>query len=274
MAREMERMDFDRLGRNLQQIGLNGYEARTYLVLVGHPRLRAVDLANRSHVPRQKVYEVLDSLVEKGFAEVVQEKTKLFWAIEPALAIPHYLERRKETMERAFADQARLASGLVEDLRGAYSEALEERGTLDYLQIVSDPLQAGARFREMLGNVRTEYSEFSRPPFASEPTETELIRKARERGVRCRVLVESELLAQHFEKVGRGYRRSGVEVRQIDGLPMKLAVFDGQRGMIALLDPAVTKPSWTTVVFEHEGMGEAMQGLFEHYWRCATSAVG
>jgi hypothetical protein len=48
---------------------------------------------------------------------------------------------------------------------------------------------------------------------------------------------------------------------------MKLAVFDGRQGMIALLDPVITRPSWTSVVFEHEGMAEAMTGLFEDRWR-------
>jgi hypothetical protein len=48
---------------------------------------------------------------------------------------------------------------------------------------------------------------------------------------------------------------------------MKLAVFDGQCGLVALLDPVITRPTWTAVVFEHGGMGEAMKGLFENYWR-------
>ena len=113
MARDLSQLDFERLWRKLQQVGLNGYEARTYLVLVGHPRFKALELANRSSVPRQKIYEVLDSLVEKGFAEVVQEKTKLFSAVEPSLAIPHYVDRRHEMMERAYADQVRMASGLI-----------------------------------------------------------------------------------------------------------------------------------------------------------------
>jgi hypothetical protein len=47
---------------------------------------------------------------------------------------------------------------------------------------------------------------------------------------------------------------------------MKLAVFDGQFGMIALLDPVITRPTWTSVVFRHEGMGEAMRALFEERW--------
>ncbi len=52
-----------------------------------------------------------------------------------------------------------------------------------------------------------------------------------------------------------------------ESLPMKLAVFDCRDGMIALLDPVITRPVWTAVVFQHEGMGEAMKGLFEDHWR-------
>ena len=37
----------------------------------------------------------------------------------------------------------------------------------------------------------------------------------------------------------------------------------------AMLDPVITKPTWTAIVFEHQGMGEAMQGLFDNYWKQA-----
>ena len=47
---------------------------------------------------------------------------------------------------------------------------------------------------------------------------------------------------------------------------MKLALFDGKCGLVALLDPVVTRPSWTSVVFEHQGFAEAMAGLFDSYW--------
>ena len=50
---------------------------------------------------------------------------------------------------------------------------------------------------------------------------------------------------------------------------MKLALFDGQLGMIALLDPVITKPSWTALMFEHLGFAEAMKGLFDDHWRRA-----
>ena len=122
MTTELPEMDFQRFWRRLQQLGLNAYEARSYLVLIGHPRFKALELAARAHVPRQKIYEVLDSLVEKGFAQVVQEKTKLFSAVEPSLAVPGYLARRAQTVERELTEQSRMADGLVIDLTAAYFE--------------------------------------------------------------------------------------------------------------------------------------------------------
>jgi sugar-specific transcriptional regulator TrmB len=267
MTTELPEMDFQRFWRRLQQLGLNAYEARSYLVLIGHPRFKALELAARSHVPRQKIYEVLDSLVEKGFAQVVQEKTKLFSAVEPSLAVPGYLARRAQTVERELTEQSRMADGLVIDLTAAYFEGQGERGTLDYLRIVSDPEQMAMQYRRMLSEVRNEYLEFSRPPYAVDPLDEQLVKKARVRGVACRLLIESGTLDHVHRQRLEEYAAAGVEVGQADSLPMKLAVFDGSRGLLALLDPVITRPTWTAVVFEHGGMGEAMKGLFDSYWR-------
>src|SRR5580700_10038867 len=230
MSEELAEVDFQRFWRRLQQLGLNAYESRSYLVLLGHPKFKALELAARAHVPRQKIYEVLDSLVEKGFAQVIQEKTKLFPAISPDQAIPSFVARRTQAMEQQLADQSRAAYGMV------------------------------------------EYLEFSRPPYAVDPLDAELVIQARERGVNCRLLVEHGTLDATHEKFLADYQAAGAQVRQIDKVPMKMAVLDARQGLIALLDPVITKPTWTSVVFDHAGMAEAMKGLFEDYWRRATSS--
>jgi len=259
------------LWQRLQAMGLNAYEARSYLVLVGHPRFKALELAARAHVPRQKIYEVLDSLVEKGFAQVIQERTKLFSAVQPDQAIESYLHRRGQVLEEQLAEQAQTARGVVGDLMTAYAEGQGGSGTLDYLRIVNDPRQIAAHFRRMLGEARTEYLEFSRPPYAVDPMDAESVVHARARHVACRVLVEHGTLDQAHERFLNDYRAAGVGVRQLESLPMKLALFDGRQGLISLLDPVTTKPAWTAVIFDHGGMAEAMKGLFEDYWRRATS---
>src|ERR1700723_797684 len=164
MKQDLSEIEYQHFWKGLQQLGLNGYEARSYLVLLGHPQFKALELAPRAHVPRQKIYEVLDSLVEKGFARVVQDRTKLFSAVEPNLAIPAYLARKRQFAEQELTDQARSASNLMEDLSGLYSEG------------------------------KGDYRDFSRPPYAVEPLDEMLVKQACGRGVLCRLLIESGTL--------------------------------------------------------------------------------
>src|SRR5450755_323856 len=260
-------VEFQRYWRRLQQLGLNAYESRSYLVLLGHPRFKALELAARAHVPRQKIYEVLDSLVEKGFAQVVQERTKLFSAVEPSLALPAFMARKRQLLDQELTDHSRVSLALIDDLKAVYSEGQGGRGTLDFLRIVSDPAQTAAEYRRMLSEVRSEYMEFSRPPHAVDPLDEKLVQQARLSGVTCRLLFEAGTLDDAHRQRLQDYAAAGVQVRQVDSLPMKLAVFDGRQGMIAMLDPVITRPSWTAVVFDHEAMAEAMAGLFEDRWR-------
>ncbi len=268
--REIPDAEFRRFWQRLQAMGLNAYEARSYLVLVGHSRFKALELAARAHVPRQKIYEVLDSLVEKGFAQVIQEKTKLFSAVPPNQAIPSYLARRQQALEQQMNDQALAAKGMVDELMTAYAEGQGGRSTLDYLRIVGDPGQIATQFRRMLSEAASEYWEFSRPPYAADPLDAACVIGARQRNVNCRVIVEQGTLDETHQRFLDDYRAAGVEVRAIDKVPMKMAVFDGRQGLIALLDPVITKPSWTSVIFDHAGMAEAMRGLFENYWSRAS----
>lgn len=273
MAADSTTLDYERFWRRLQQVGLNAYEARSYLVLVGHPRFKALELAARARVPRQKIYEVLDSLVDKGFAQVIQEKTKLFSAVEPGLAIPAYLERQREAMEKHFAEQRRLGLALASELKRAYAEGQGAAGTLDYLRIVGDPAQIAAHYRSMLESVSVRYVEFSRPPYAVDPLDEQLVKQAAERGVACRILQEIAPMDEAHRQRIEEYRALGIGVRFAENLPMKLAVFDGKQGLVSLLDPVKTRPAWTAVVFDHSSFGEALETLFEQWWSRASGAA-
>lgn len=270
---EVRQIDYQVNWRNLQQVGLNAYEARSYIVLMGHPRFKALELAARAHVPRQKIYEVLDSLVEKGFAQVVQEKTKLFSAVDPSLAIPGLMARRTRSLQNELAEQARLASTLMEDLRAAFQQGQGGTGSLDFLNVVNDPTQTAVHYRRMLASVSEVYAEFSRPPFAVDPLDEQLVRDAALRGVCCRLLIEAGLPDEDHAQRLEDYRNCGVDIRFVPRLPLKLALFDGKCGLLAVMDPVLTRPSWTTVIFEHDGLSEAMAGLFESYWARAEEAV-
>jgi hypothetical protein len=125
----------------------------------------------------------------------------------------------------------------------------------------------------MLAEVKAEYLEFSRPPYAVDPLDEMLVKQARGKGIRCRLLIESGTLDDHHRQRLVEYAAAGVEIRQASSLPLKLALFDARSGLIALLDPVISKPTWTSLVFDHAGLGEAMRHLFEDRWERATEFV-
>ena len=59
---------------------------------------------------------------------------------------------------------------------------------------MSDPEQIAVQYRKMLSDVRAEYLEFSRPPYAVDPLDEQLVKQARQRGVTCRLLIEAGTL--------------------------------------------------------------------------------
>ena len=252
--------------RRLQQIGLNAYEARAYLTLIGHQKFKALDLASRAHVPRQKIYEVLGSLVEKGFAQVVHGKAKMFSAVEPQLALRGHLTRRRETLDREQHDRERVAEVLAQDLYASYVDGKQEQGPLDYLRIVTESGQIAEEYQRLLCRCQTEYLEFSRRPYAVDPAAEPRVRETAERGAVCRLLFESRDVDAAHRKELRSFVKAGAEVRTAEELPMKLALFDARFGMIALVDPVLTRPQMTALIFEHEALGGALRRLFQDQW--------
>lgn len=264
-------MDLELQTRSLQQIGLNAYESRAYLILIGHPRFKALEVAGRARIPRQKIYEVLDSLIEKGFVQVVQGKTKLYSAVEPKLALEAYLFRKKQTFERQWRDRHALAGELTTDLTEIFTSGNRARGTLDYLRIVAEIGQIGEEYRRLLAQSEKEYLEFARPPYAVDPVREPALESVLKKNIKCRLLFDSQVLGQEGGPARlENLKNTGVEVRFVDNVPLKLALFDGVRGMISLDDPVVSHPQLTALVFEHSSLGAAMRSLFIDFWSRGT----
>lgn len=256
-------MELEQHTRRLQDIGLNAYESRAYLVLIGHQSFKALEVAGRAGIPRQKIYEVLDSLVEKGFVRVVQGKAKLFSAVEPQLAFDGYLRKKKESFEREWQERNRLAGVLHEDLHQLFASGNQGRGPLDYMRIVADSNQIAEEYGRALKLADKEYLEFARPPYVVDPGREPVVARMAEQGLECRLLfLEQSVDAAKLTTL----KDAGAQVRTLDELPMKLALFDGLRGMISLDDPVTTAPQISALVFEHESLASAMRSLFEDFW--------
>ncbi len=69
------------LASMLKKFGLNTSEAKVYTALLILKDAKASEIAKRANVPRNKLYEIADSLNKKGFVEIIPEKIRKFRAV-------------------------------------------------------------------------------------------------------------------------------------------------------------------------------------------------
>jgi len=97
----------------MTQVGLSEYEARAYCALLNGPPANGYQVAQRSGVPRAKIYEALERLVERGAAVLVdggESGTKLYAPTDPSA----FIGRIEESMRHACGE----ALSQLERLRG------------------------------------------------------------------------------------------------------------------------------------------------------------
>lgn len=88
----------------LKIMGLTDYETRTYMALNSLITADAAEISAASNVPRSKVYQILKSLVKKGFIEMDRGKPLKFTVISPHEIFLNYRKRIKTYLDTAEAE--------------------------------------------------------------------------------------------------------------------------------------------------------------------------
>ena len=192
-------VELEAQARRLHDVGLNAYESNAYLVLIGHLQFKALDVASRANIPRAKIYEVLNSLVDKGFVRVVHGKTKQFSAVEPRLALAGYLGRRKDRFLREWEDRQQLAKSLSDDLANVFKDGSNGHSALDYLRIITDTGQIVEEYRTLLLQTRNEYLEFARRPYGVDPGREPIVKSLADKGTACKLMFDFSDVADDEE---------------------------------------------------------------------------
>ena len=82
----------------LEFIGLRGYEGKAYLTLLSLGEATAPKIASKARIPLTRIYDVLDSLANKGLVEVKAGRPKVYKAIPPYIALNYYVRRYIENI--------------------------------------------------------------------------------------------------------------------------------------------------------------------------------
>jgi HTH-type transcriptional regulator, sugar sensing transcriptional regulator len=246
----------------LTRLGLTSYEAKAYLALTRRGSSTAAQVSRLAGVPRQRIYDVLASLVEKGLASSKPGRVVKYAATAPELALERLLSDHRQQLE----DLERSVGAMIEELQPAFQEGQEQTDPLEYIEVLRDRRAVNERFDELQAGIKHEILVFTKPPYATPAQENveglEVVQSHTARSI-------YEFSAFDDPAFTEGVRRfieAGEDARFVPELPLKLVIIDETIVMFGMEDPVAGSTEMTMVVVEHPSLAKILKVAFETIW--------
>jgi sugar-specific transcriptional regulator TrmB len=213
-------------------------------------------------LPRQRVYDVLSSLVEKGLASTRPGRAVKYAATPPE----HALEALVSQHRQRLVELERETTTMIEELTPRYLAGQEQTDPLAYIEVLRDRRAINERFAELEAGIKHEILVFTKPPYATPVHEhTEGLEVARTHRARS-VYEYSAFDDPRFVEGVRRYIEAGEESRFVEKLPLKLVIIDEHIVMFGIEDPLAGGSILTMIVVEHPSLAGLLKIAFEAVW--------
>src|SRR5919108_2096686 len=246
----------------LTQLGLTSYEAKAYLALTRRGSATAAQVSRLAGVPRQRIYDVLASLVEKGLASSKPGRVVKYAATAPELALERLLSDHRQQL----ADLEQSVSTMIEELQPAFQQGQEQTDPLEYIEVLRDRRAVNERFDELQAGIKREILVFTKPPYATPAQENveglEVVQSHTARSI-------YEFAAFDDPAFTEGVRRfieAGEDARFVPELPLKLVIIDETIVMFGMEDPVAGSTEMTMVGVDHPSLAKILKVAFETIW--------
>jgi len=246
----------------LTRLGLTSYEAKAYLALMRRDSSTAAQASRLAEVPRQRIYDVLASLVEKGFATTRPGRVVKYAPVAPELAIDSLVARQRQELVQTEAG----ARQMIEQLKPQFAAGKEHTDPLEFIEVLRDLRAVSERFGELQAGIKDEILVFSKPPYAQAPQENV-------EGIELTATHDTwsvyELSAFDDPDFVEGVRRfieAGEKARFVEVLPLKLVIIDAAVVMFGMEDPVAGDAALTMMVVEHPQLALVLKTAFMAIW--------
>jgi HTH-type transcriptional regulator, sugar sensing transcriptional regulator len=246
----------------LTRLGLTSYEAKAYVALMRRGSSTAAQVSRLAGVPRQRIYDVLASLVERGLASSKPGRVVKYSATSPEVALERLVSDHRQQLE----ELEQSASALIEELTPAFEAGQEHTDPLEYIEVLRDRRAVNERFDELQAGIKREILVFTKPPYATPAQENveglEVVQSHTARSI-------YEFSAFDDAAFTEGVRRfidAGEDARFVPELPLKLVIIDESIVMFGMEDPVAGSPDMTMVVVEHPSLAKILKVAFETIW--------
>ncbi len=243
-------MDNKELNLLLEKIGLTEYESKTLGTLFKMGEAEAPAISRIAQVPKTRVYDVLDKLVEKNLVIEIRGRPKRYRGIEAKKAFNSLLQKRKDELQdlekRVAGVEALITSAAGKDEQG--ETVMKVKDKHDFERILA----------QEISKAKTSIVGFS------ELTDKDpIVKEAIEAAGKKKVGVK---LINAFQN---SWLQKAANTKQLEH-GLNAYIVDNKSVILALSDFKQDKPEYHFTIFNgHKPMVNALQHYFEKCWTMA-----
>lgn len=251
----------DRMVSDLNEVGLSEAEAKTYLALLDHYKVSAKELSGITGIFRTQMYDVLKSLISKGFCTEVLDKVKIYIPVDPELALKGLIDE--------FERKGKLAGNLSRQLHQMFLANEHNNSSNDkMIEVLRSTSAVKKRLKLYLKSTQKVILSFNKPPYQ--------LRFGADKKdmVICDNMVSKEIIhnsifqidnrnPRNSLNIARQFEDQGETVRMARFLPMKMLIIDNIKVFYQLsADESLTRSDTATFI-QHP---EITLALINSFW--------
>lgn len=253
-----------------EDLGLSGSEARVLVALVRSGAATVTQIARLAGMNRTNVYPALKELGSRGLAAPLPHASAMWTS-----------PGHHEVLERLYDDHEAQLQALttrrqgIEQLLEAMSSG-DVLATMPFVHFLRGAARVRSTYEALLEEADTEVLVCNRPPYSwSEDVVNDRVVRAVSRRLKTRALYQAAQLrapgADGFRRAHSAYLQAGVEGGVVEELPVKMAIFDKRKVLVAMTegddDGQAGYP--TVLLIEHSGYAEMHALAFAALWETA-----
>ncbi len=254
----MVKIENEEVLSRLQLFGLTKYEAEVYLLLLKYKALSATKLGELSKVPITRVYDIAQSLIDKGLIGIVNQNPKQYGVLPFKNAFKSLIDRKKEEFEKEIKNIEGEYDGILKYISNLPNQDAPE--TQDFVYMINGRKAILKSWHSVFSNLKKEIFVFSGDSVWVDE-ELPRLRRMINRKIDARILANTAI-TNNVKKAAQ----IGVKIRLSDNV-LRGFVADRKYLYISKKFTSATKDEdYSCLITEHKAMIESIREFFLMKW--------
>ncbi len=242
------------LGDFLAKLGLTEYEARTLATLFALKEADSPEVARAAQVPKTRVYDVLDGLVEKGLAVKIFSRPKKYRAMRPNEVFQKLLSEKQNELSEWGKRAEKIGSEMETQIgtdSSSEEKVLKVKSRTDFYKILAQEIDTAQNEIHGLTNLDVHHHILH-----------DSLQRAAERNVTVKFVGDHpESFIETAKKMGKN-----MHVQKANH-GLHAYVIDGKKVVMMMSDITQERPEYHFTIWpENKPLAQTLQQTFDRHW--------